>query len=377
MKRETTIIIEVTGIMGAGFLPGLLQQLKSEFEQRFLRVAIDNSSRDITAIFHLDNTWAEKDNKRKRDRIDYLFKNSARLTSEEWRELIISLKWIDSLFAKNIDYWQRKSGFVDIAFRRGGLLQTYILLQGTRWEEATINRKLQPHIKFFLTANLSEIRHTYKKDSHTIEVIKSDPANYCLTPEQAYHQQQEWLEKVNGYPSIHNIERKFFTKESFARDLAVKISNYAMPYIKLEFKVRIFISYAQKDELFAKKIYNDLIKNGMTCWFAPEDLKVGDRFRQRIEESIQVHNKLLLVLSESAMSSDWVEEEVETAMERERKEKVDVLSPIRIDSSVMKTSRAWAASLRRRRHISDFENWQNEIEYEKALTRLLRDLREK
>ena len=375
MKAETTTIIEITGIMGAGFLPGLLQQLKMEFEQSFLHVASDNTLRNIATIFHVDNTWAWERNKRKRDRVDYLIKNAAHLASEEWSELIASLNWIDNLFAKNVAYWQRKSGSIDIAFRRGGLLQTYILLHGIRWEEATINRKPQPQVKILLTANQCEIRRTHEHDLNTMELIQADPASYCLTPEWAYERQQEWLDSVKGYPGVYIIERNRFTKEDFAIDLAREMRDLVRPYIKLEYKVKLFISYAKKDEIIAKRLYDDLMRNGMQCWFAPEDLKSGDRFRQVIEESIHSHSKLLVVLSGSSISSDWVKEEVETAMERERQEKADILFPIRIDNAVMETKEAWAASLRRMRHIGDFTNWSDESEYRKAFTRLLRDLR--
>ena len=50
----------------------------------------------------------------------------------------------------------------------------------------------------------------------------------------------------------------------------------------------------------------------MRCWSAPEDMKIGDKFRQRIDEAIRVYDKLLLVLTENSVKSAWVEKEVET-----------------------------------------------------------------
>jgi hypothetical protein len=41
----------------------------------------------------------------------------------------------------------------------------------------------------------------------------------------------------------------------------------------------------------------------------------------------------------------------------------------------METEHAWAASLRRTRHVGDFSNWKNHDAYQKALKRLLRDLK--
>ena len=82
------------------------------------------------------------------------------------------------------------------------------------------------------------------------------------------------------------------------------------------------------------------------CWLATEDLKIGDKFRSRIQESIRVHDKLLLILSKPSLASPWVEDEVESALERERREHRLVLFPIRIDDAIMDTDVAWAAHLR-------------------------------
>ena len=51
-------------------------------------------------------------------------------------------------------------------------------------------------------------------------------------------------------------------------------------------------------------------------------------------EAIRVHEKVLLVLSSKSIRSAWVEKEVETAFEREAREKKPVLFPIRLDGVV-------------------------------------------
>jgi TIR domain/Pentapeptide repeats (8 copies) len=136
-----------------------------------------------------------------------------------------------------------------------------------------------------------------------------------------------------------------------------------------------FISYSAKDQKFGDRLYADLQNKGVRCWFAPEDLKIGDPFRQRIDESIRLHDKLLLILSGHSVNSPWVKDEVEAALERERKESRLVLFPIRIDDAVMETDKAWAASIRRTRHIGDFSTWKDHDSYQQAFQRLLRDLK--
>jgi len=136
-----------------------------------------------------------------------------------------------------------------------------------------------------------------------------------------------------------------------------------------------FISYSSKDQDFAERLHADLQAKGVRCWFAPEDLKIGDRFRSRIDESIRIHDKLLLVLSRNSINSAWVEKEVETAFERETWEKRTVLFPIRLDDEVMETSEAWAADIRRTRHIGDMTGWKVHDSYAKSFERLLCDLK--
>jgi hypothetical protein len=144
--------------------------------------------------------------------------------------------------------------------------------------------------------------------------------------------------------------------------------------IKPEF-ASCFISHSSKDQEFAERLYADLQAKGVRCWFAPEDLKIGDKFRIRIDESIQIHDKLLLVLSEDSIASAWVEKEVETAFENERDRNSIVLFPIRLDDSVMDGKLGWAADIKRSRYIGDFTKWKDHDSYQEAFDRLLRDLK--
>jgi uncharacterized protein YjbI with pentapeptide repeats len=137
-----------------------------------------------------------------------------------------------------------------------------------------------------------------------------------------------------------------------------------------------FISYSSSDQEFADRLHSDLQAKGVRVWFAPHDMPIGARIRPTIDESIRVYDKLLLVLSESSVSSQWVEQEVETALAREREpEGKTVLFPIRIDDAVMESRAGWPALLKNSRNIGDFTDWKDHDSYRKAFDRLLRDLR--
>ena len=166
--------------------------------------------------------------------------------------------------------------------------------------------------------------------------------------------------------------------EAFLRDAGVP--DTFLPYMRsligqpLDF-YSCFISYSTKDHAFAERLRADLQSKGVRCWFAPEDMEIGDVIRPRIDGAIRLYDKLLLVLSEHSVTSVWVKKEVETAFEKEQQQQRQILFPIRLDDTVMQTSQAWAADIRRMRHIGDFSNWKSHDDYQKALRRLLRDLK--
>jgi hypothetical protein len=136
-----------------------------------------------------------------------------------------------------------------------------------------------------------------------------------------------------------------------------------------------FISYSSKDQEFAERLHADLQNKGVRCWFAPHDMAIGAKIIDAIDEAIRLRDKVLLILSRNAIESDWVEDEVIKAFAEERTRKQLVLFPVRLDDVVMETTEAWAGKLRDNRNIGDFRRWKDHDAYQKALERVLRDLK--
>ncbi len=176
------------------------------------------------------------------------------------------------------------------------------------------------------------------------------------------------------YRSGGNIPEIFLRGAGVPEPFIIQMKSLVAAMSPIEF-YSCFISYSSKDQEFAERLHADLRSKGVRCWFAPEDLKIGDKLRPSFDEAIRVHDKLMVLLSESSVKSPWVEKEVETAFEKERQQNRTVLFPIRLDEAVMKTDKAWAADIRRTRHIGDFRNWKDHDSYKKAFDRLLRDLK--
>ena len=145
-----------------------------------------------------------------------------------------------------------------------------------------------------------------------------------------------------------------------------------------------FISYSSADVEFAKRLHADLQNVGVRCWFAPEDVKSGEKLYDQIDMAIRVHDKLLLVLSEHSIASEWVTTELRRCRRAEKKENRRKLFPLRLTS--YETLQDWEcfdadygkdlAVEVREYFIPDFSNWKDYDSYQLALDRLLRDLKE-
>jgi len=105
----------------------------------------------------------------------------------------------------------------------------------------------------------------------------------------------------------------------------------------------------------------------------PNDVLIVAQIIDAIDEAIRLRDKVLLILSEGAIASDWVEGEGLSTKSAHAMR--SFLFPVRIDNAVMQTSEAWARLLRGQRNIGDFTRWKEHDSYQKSFERLMRDLR--
>lgn len=226
-------------------------------------------------------------------------------------------------------------------------------------------------------ANLShaDLRKTNLHKASTFETIFTNiDLSETVGLESVYHLGPSDIGINTMYQSKGRIPEAFLRGCGVLESLIVQMPSLVAAVQPIQF-YSCFISYSSKDEELAQRLYADLQSKGVRCWFAPEDLKIGERFRRRIDEVIRVHDKLLLILSENSVASSWVEKEVEAAIESEDEQKRTVLFPVRLDDSVMGIKAGWPADVRRTRHIGDFRRWKEHDEYQKAFARLLADLK--
>ena len=144
-----------------------------------------------------------------------------------------------------------------------------------------------------------------------------------------------------------------------------------------------FISYSTRDQEFADRLYGDLQAKGVRCWFAPHDIQGGRKIHEQIDEAIRVYDKLLLILSDASMNSEWVGTEIANARAREVQQKRQTLFPISLVP--FERIRTWklfdadtgidSAREIREYFVPDFSNWKDHDSYATGFERLLRDLK--
>jgi hypothetical protein len=144
-----------------------------------------------------------------------------------------------------------------------------------------------------------------------------------------------------------------------------------------------FISYSHKDEDFAQRLHSKMRDKGLRVWFAPEDMEGGKKIHEQIDRAIQVHDRLLLVLSEHSINSKWVRDEIRRARKAEIREARRKLFPIKLmEYDALSQWESFYADLGedlaeeiREYFIPDFSNWKDSNAFEKAFAKLLDDLK--
>jgi hypothetical protein len=119
------------------------------------------------------------------------------------------------------------------------------------------------------------------------------------------------------------------------------------------------------------KVGNSLTKKGIRFWRNIHDAKAGQMGKQ-IHDAICQNPTVLLILSEHSLNSDWVKNEIRTALGREKEIGRDVLYPVALDDS-WKNNRGSKQAMEQitQDHIFDFSAWRNDNQFDSMLRRLI------
>ena len=86
-------------------------------------------------------------------------------------------------------------------------------------------------------------------------------------------------------------------------------------------KKRIFLSHTAQDKPLIERLAIALRDYGFEVWFDKWEIKVGDSIVSKINDGLHASDLLLVALSKGSVESDWVKEELNTALMRQLSKK--------------------------------------------------------
>ena len=129
-----------------------------------------------------------------------------------------------------------------------------------------------------------------------------------------------------------------------------------------------FISYSHANKSFARRLHDQLQARGIRCWLDEKQLLPGDDIYAQVDRGIRLWDKVLLCCSKDSLTSWWVDNEIDTAFEKERQlmkergKKVLSLIPLNLDGYMFD---GWTGSLKRpvcSRLAANFIGWEDNDE---------------
>ena len=145
-----------------------------------------------------------------------------------------------------------------------------------------------------------------------------------------------------------------------------------------------FISHSTTDQEFCDQLCSRMKQEGLLVYYAPEDIQGGKKIHEQIYQAILYYDKLILVISEASMNSNWVELEIKRARKREKTENRRVLFPIMLTSfekiqewELITSDGEDLAEEIRQYYIPDFGQWKDydafTVEFDKLIDALKAD----
>jgi hypothetical protein len=134
-----------------------------------------------------------------------------------------------------------------------------------------------------------------------------------------------------------------------------------------------FISYNHVDRAFARRLHDGLQELGIRCWLDEKKLLPREQIHRAVDEAVRLRDKILLCCSKTALTSWWLDKEIEKSLlkeeqlYKERGKDVRALIPLNLDNYVYDPRwQDWKKPHLTTRRPADFTGWERDPEKFKA-----------
>jgi hypothetical protein len=87
------------------------------------------------------------------------------------------------------------------------------------------------------------------------------------------------------------------------------------------FKMNVFLSYTQSDQVFAEKLRSALVSAGLSVWDISHEVLPGDNWAMKTGQALEKSDAMIVLLSPDAVKSRSVRSEIEYALGSPRYER--------------------------------------------------------
>lgn len=151
-----------------------------------------------------------------------------------------------------------------------------------------------------------------------------------------------WIRKDIIYPwrSSDSVIQSFicgFSIQSvftwLRKCLKANISNIKMNLDKIVSRKDVFLCHASEDkEEYAKPLYDELIRNGISVWYDEGEILWGDSITDKIQEGIKLSRFAIIYFSKNFLRKNWANSEFRNLYQRQQTEGRKIILPLILDS---------------------------------------------
>jgi hypothetical protein len=138
-----------------------------------------------------------------------------------------------------------------------------------------------------------------------------------------------------------------------------------------------FVSYSHQDKDFVNVICTKLRDRGITYGRDADGIDVGSDILAAVTRAIVAYDRVLLCCSEFSLTSSWVHEEIELALDKEQKLQRNILLPLDTDGYLRSRWTSPHSPLLNRRLVADFVGWRSdELKLDRSFEQVIRALKQ-